>query len=78
VNSHEPDEKVKEYLDKLMRDSEKVGYHVNPDMDTTLPLVEGLLTNIERYGYPLQALRRKQGGGHRHNLPLRLQGRGSE
>lgn len=49
----EPEPRVKEKLDRLSAAAESSGYHVNPDADTTIPLVEGLLTNIERYGYQL-------------------------
>ena len=36
---------------KLDRDSEAYGYHLNPDMEFTRGLVEGLLINEQRYGY---------------------------
>lgn len=35
----------------LLRDAESGGYHINPDMEFTAGLVEGLLVNAERYGY---------------------------
>ena len=37
--------------DRLSREAEASGYHLNPDRDFTLELAEGLLTNEERYGY---------------------------
>ncbi|XUX01435.1 MAG: ferredoxin-thioredoxin reductase catalytic domain-containing protein [Dehalogenimonas sp.] len=36
---------------RLNADAEKFGYHLNPDIEFTRSLVEGLLTNIGRYGY---------------------------
>jgi ferredoxin-thioredoxin reductase catalytic subunit len=36
---------------RLQREAEASGYHLNPDTEFTKELVEGLLTNIERYGY---------------------------
>ncbi|HDR91113.1 MAG TPA: ferredoxin:glutaredoxin reductase [candidate division Zixibacteria bacterium] len=41
----------KEYQ-RLKREAEEGGYFLNPDVEFTKGLVEGLLTNIERYGYP--------------------------
>jgi ferredoxin-thioredoxin reductase catalytic subunit len=42
-----------ELREKLTRDAEAAGYHLNPDEKFTSELVEGLLANTERYGYPL-------------------------
>jgi ferredoxin-thioredoxin reductase catalytic chain len=36
---------------KLHAEAEAGGYHLNPDREMLLMLCEGLLTNIERYGY---------------------------
>ena len=36
---------------RLTNEAEGAGYHLNPDRDFTLGLVEGLLTNERRYGY---------------------------
>ena len=36
---------------KLKEDAENGGYHLNPDEQWTLNLVQGLLTNEARYGY---------------------------
>jgi ferredoxin-thioredoxin reductase catalytic chain len=36
---------------RLLREAEASGYHLNPDTEFTKELVEGLLTNLERYGY---------------------------
>jgi ferredoxin-thioredoxin reductase catalytic chain len=40
-----------EYL-VLKREAESGGYHLNPDVAFAKDLVQGLLTNRERYGYP--------------------------
>jgi ferredoxin-thioredoxin reductase catalytic chain len=36
---------------KLDREAESAGYHLNPNREFTLGLVEGLLVNEQRYGY---------------------------
>jgi len=36
---------------QLLRDAERGGYHLNPDLSFTMSLVEGLLVNKERFGY---------------------------
>ncbi|MCX7821480.1 MAG: hypothetical protein N2258_07390 [Brevinematales bacterium] len=41
----------KEYK-KLFDEAESGGYHLNPDVEFTKALVEGLLVNTKRYGYP--------------------------
>jgi ferredoxin-thioredoxin reductase catalytic chain len=37
--------------DKLKREAEAAGYLLNPDREFVLGLMEGLLTNQQRYGY---------------------------
>ena len=37
---------------KLYEEAESGGYHLNPDTEFTKALVEGLLVNTKRYGYP--------------------------
>lgn len=37
--------------DRLKRDAEASGYHINPDVDFTKELIQGLLINERRYGY---------------------------
>jgi len=37
--------------ERLKREAEAAGYFLNPDDDFVLDLMEGLLTNEERYGY---------------------------
>ncbi len=36
---------------ELVRDAERGGYHLNPDLSMTKGLIEGLLVNKARYGY---------------------------
>lgn len=38
-------------LERLDREAERSGYHLNPDREFTLGLMEGLLANEARYGY---------------------------
>lgn len=42
---------AQELLDKLRPIQEEKGYYFNPDTGMTLPLLESLLVNKERYGY---------------------------
>jgi ferredoxin-thioredoxin reductase catalytic chain len=37
--------------DRLNREAESAGYHLNPDVEFTKELVKGLLVNEARYGY---------------------------
>jgi ferredoxin-thioredoxin reductase catalytic subunit len=46
-----PAEKVDALYEKLDKEAESSGYHLNPDREFTRELVEGLLVNEERYGY---------------------------
>jgi ferredoxin-thioredoxin reductase catalytic chain len=39
--------------ERLKREAEAGGYHLNPDQDLTLALVAGLHKNQQRYGYPM-------------------------
>jgi len=50
VTSVSPDNVDKIY-DKLKKEAEASGYHLNGDVDFTKKLVEGLLVNEQRYGY---------------------------
>jgi ferredoxin-thioredoxin reductase catalytic subunit len=45
-------ERVDRMRESLHREAEKARYHLNPDKGFTDALVEGLLRNQERYGYP--------------------------
>jgi ferredoxin-thioredoxin reductase catalytic subunit len=47
-----PSEEVNRHYDKLNREAEAGGYHLNPDVEFTKDLVRGLLMNQARYGYP--------------------------
>lgn len=55
--------------EKLSCEAEAGGYHLNPDPSFTCELVEGLATNIERYGYPLCPCR-LTGGGREADLDI--------
>jgi len=44
-------EEVKRLFEKLNREAESAGYHLNPDKEFTLGLIEGMLVNERRYGY---------------------------
>ena len=46
---------------QLKREAEEAGYNLNPDVEFTLDLVEGLVTNQQRYGYPSCPCRLAQG-----------------
>lgn len=38
--------------EKLVRQAESAGYHINPDKAFVISLLEGMIVNSERYGYP--------------------------
>ena len=42
---------IDKLYERLNREAEASGYHLNPDMEHTKDLVEGLLVNEKRYGY---------------------------
>jgi ferredoxin-thioredoxin reductase catalytic subunit len=42
---------IDKLYERLNREAEASGYHLNPDMVHTKDLVEGLLVNEKRYGY---------------------------
>jgi len=42
---------AEELYQRLRKEAEEAGYFLNPDVDFVLDLMEGLLTNEERYGY---------------------------
>ena len=44
-------EKVQRAYERLNRDAGAGGYHLNPDPGFVGPLIEGLLTNEQRFGY---------------------------
>jgi len=45
-------EDVDELYARLQSEAEAGGYHLNPDEEFTRDLVEALVTNTQRYGYP--------------------------
>lgn len=47
--THHPD--AEKLLERLHDEAERSGYHLNPDREFVLDLMDGLLTNQERYGY---------------------------
>jgi ferredoxin-thioredoxin reductase catalytic chain len=44
-------EEVERLFQRLDREAESAGYHLNPDREFTLGLIEGMLVNERRYGY---------------------------
>jgi ferredoxin-thioredoxin reductase catalytic subunit len=44
-------EEVERLFQRLDREAESAGYHLNPNREFTLGLIEGLLVNERRYGY---------------------------
>ena len=52
---------IDELQAKLDREAEAGGYHLNPDAEFTRGLVEGLATNLGRYGYTSCPCRRADG-----------------
>jgi ferredoxin-thioredoxin reductase catalytic subunit len=44
-------EEIEKLRERLNREAEASGYHLNPDTEHTKELVKGLLTNEKRYGY---------------------------
>jgi len=44
-------DQISKSYEKLNREAESAGYHLNPDVGFTKELVKGLLTNENRYGY---------------------------
>lgn len=45
------DLEVSRTYERLAREAESAGYHLNPDAEFAKALVQGLLTNEKRYGY---------------------------
>lgn len=43
--------RIDNLYEKLYREAEQSGYHLNPDVEFTKELIEGLIINEERYGY---------------------------
>ena len=51
-NNASDKEKINKLYRKLSREAEASGYYLNPDADFTKDLVDGLVVNTDRYGYP--------------------------
>ena len=45
------EKEIETYYQRLNKDAEAYGYHLNPDVEFTKELVKGLLVNEKRYGY---------------------------
>ncbi|HID73719.1 MAG TPA: ferredoxin:glutaredoxin reductase, partial [Thermoplasmata archaeon] len=54
-------ERVDALYRRLEREAEASGYHLNPDREFTRELVESLLVNEDRYGYPACPCRLAEG-----------------
>jgi ferredoxin-thioredoxin reductase catalytic subunit/rubredoxin len=52
---------VDHLYDRLNRDAEAAGYHLNPDREFTIDLVRSLLINEKRFGYPVCPCRLTRG-----------------
>jgi ferredoxin-thioredoxin reductase catalytic chain len=44
-------EQIEAAYQKLQKEAQEGGYHLNPDGELTRELVKGILTNQKRYGY---------------------------
>jgi len=44
-------DEVQTIYERLNREAEEAGYHLNPDVEFAKDLIRGLLTNEKRYGY---------------------------
>ena len=51
TNTPESREEISKLYEQLKQETEAGGYHLNPDVEFTKALVNGLLTNEKRYGY---------------------------
>jgi len=52
---------VMDLYERLNDEAEASGYHLNPDRESVLVLIEGLHTNLARYGYMLCPCRMGEG-----------------
>ena len=50
-NSAVSEQEIDRLFEKLNREAETSGYHLNPDIEFTRELVMGLIVNQKRYGY---------------------------
>jgi ferredoxin-thioredoxin reductase catalytic chain len=51
MNSRLSDDAIAGTMERLDKEAEEGGYHLNPDKEFVKNLTKGLLTNVERYGY---------------------------
>ena len=51
TEKQEQQDRIDAVYDKLKKEAEDSGYHLNPDTGHTRELIKGLLTNEKRYGY---------------------------
>jgi ferredoxin-thioredoxin reductase catalytic subunit len=52
VNEHDvAAAEIDRLYERLLREAEGAGYHLNPDVDSAKQLVKGLIINERRYGY---------------------------
>lgn len=53
MNETTPDgQEIDKLYERLDQEARASGYHLNPDREFTRSLIEGLLVNEKRYGYP--------------------------
>lgn len=52
MSAYPSDEQVEARLTRIRHEAESGGYQLNPDLEFVKMLVEGLLVNEQRYGYP--------------------------
>jgi ferredoxin-thioredoxin reductase catalytic subunit len=45
------DSEITTVYDRLKKEAEQYGYHLNPEIEMTRDLVKGILVNEKRYGY---------------------------
>ena len=51
MSSRLSDDAIAGTMERLDKEAEEGGYHLNPDKEFVKNLTKGLLTNVERYGY---------------------------
>lgn len=51
MNNDVSDEELNSFYEKVKEDVEAHGYHLNPNVEFTKELLNGILTNEKRYGY---------------------------
>jgi ferredoxin-thioredoxin reductase catalytic chain len=54
-------DQARELYSRLQREALAAGYYLNPDIEFTMDLMEGLVTNQGRYGYPACPCRLAEG-----------------